>query len=272
MIRNYLGFPRGVTGRQLGRRGIIQRTRFGAALDMGRTWSGSNPATRTSCACPTAPSPPPRRDPGVRGVVPTPGCAVDRGPCCAGVFYGTAASQARDQALAAVVVGAGNSGGQAAVHLARHGVNVTLVARGPRCTTPCLPTSSPRSPTRGGSTCGTATDVVGGGGAGRLEWVELADRATGERRRIETAAMFVLIGADSRTAAAAVHRARRAGFRADGRDIDLARWSLSRPPFALETSVPGVFAGDLRANGSSEWRLLQARAVSVPMVHRYLGD
>ena len=59
MIRNYLGFPRGVTGRQLGRRGIIQATRFGAALDMGReTWSGSNPALRIGCDCPTAPWPP----------------------------------------------------------------------------------------------------------------------------------------------------------------------------------------------------------------------
>ena len=120
----------------------------------------------------------------------------------------------------------------------------------------------------------TETDVVDGGGEGRLEWIELADRATGERRRIEASAMFVLIGADSRTGwlPSSVQRDEQ-GFVLTGADIDATRWSLSRPPFALETSVPGVFAaGDLRANGVKRVAAAAGEgAVSVPMVHRYLA-
>ena len=276
MIRNYLGFPRGVTGRQLGRRGIIQATRFGAALDMGRDVIGLEPGDPhqlrlSDGAVATA-----------RAVILACGVSYRRlgvpsieDLVGAGVFYGTAASQARDlEGLAAVVIGAGNSGGQAAVHLARHGVSVTLVARG----TSLHDTMSAYLVTEIAGEqrieVRTATDVVDGGGEGRLEWVELADRATGERRRIETAAMFVLIGADSRTAwlPSSIERDEQ-GFVLTGADIDPTRWSLSRPPFALETSAPGVFAaGDLRANGVKRVAAAAGEgAVSVPMVHRYLS-
>ena len=86
--------------------------------------------------------------------------------------------------------------------------------------------------------------------------------------------MFVLIGADSRTAwlPSSIERDEQ-GFVLTGADIDATRWSLSRPPFALETSVPGVFAaGDLRANGVKRVAAAAGEgAVSVPMVHRYLA-
>jgi thioredoxin reductase (NADPH) len=162
------------------------------------------------------------------------------------------------------------------VHLARHGVSVTLVARGASLSDTMSAYLVTEIAGEERIEVRTATDVVDGGGEGRLEWVELADRATGERRRIETAAMFVLIGADSRTAwlPPSIERDEQ-GFVLTGADIDLARWSLSRPPFALETSVPGVFAaGDLRANGVKRVAAAAGEgAVSVPMVHRYLaGD
>ena len=132
MIRNYLGFPRGVTGRQLARRGIVQAVRFGAALDMARDVVGLEPGVPhrlmlSDGAVATA-----------RAVILACGVSYRRlgvpsieALVGAGVFYGTAASQARDlEGFDAVVVGAGNSGGQAALHLARYAVRVTLVARG----------------------------------------------------------------------------------------------------------------------------------------------
>ena len=132
MIRNYLGFPRGITGRQLGRRAVLQATGFGAKFDLARAVTGLDPGTphrltlddgavvaahTVILAC------------GVTyrrlGVTPLE-ALVGRG-----VFYGAPSTEARALRDAdVVVVGAGNSGGQAAVHLARYAARVTIAARG----------------------------------------------------------------------------------------------------------------------------------------------
>ena len=148
MIRNYLGFPAGITGRQLGRRAILQARWFGAALDMARAAVALEPGEPHRLALSDG------AVASARAVILACGVTYRRlgvpsleALVGAGVFYGAATSQAR--ALGGrhvVVVGAGNSGGQAALHLARYAARVTLVARRRRAVRPrCPATSSGRS-------------------------------------------------------------------------------------------------------------------------------
>jgi thioredoxin reductase (NADPH) len=277
MIRNYLGFPRGITGRELGRRAILQAVRFGAVLDLARAVTAleagaphrlrlSDGAVASTHAVILACGVTYRRL-GVPSLEELVG---------AGVFYGAATSFARAmEGTEVVVVGAGNSGGQAAVHLARYAARVTLVARGGALATTMSAYLVNEIDADGRIEVRTETDVVDGGGDGRLEWLELAHRVTGERARMAASGLFVLIGTQTRTGwlPPAIQRDDH-GFVLTGTDIDGTGWSRARPPFALETSVPGVFAaGDVRANGVKRVAAAAGEgAMSVPMVHRYLVD
>jgi thioredoxin reductase (NADPH) len=277
MIRNYLGFPRGISGRQLGRRAVVQAAAFGAALDLGRRAVGLEPGE-------------PHRLRLDDGAVVSAGavilaCGVTyrrlgvdalEALVGAGVFYGAAASRARDlDAAEVVVVGAGNSGGQAAVHLARYAGRVTLVARGPSLADTMSAYLVDEIASQSRIDVRTGTDVVDGGGDGVLQWVTLADRATGAGERLPASAMFVMIGTETRTdwLPAAVARDDH-GFVLTGADVESEHWPLARAPFALETSVPGVFAaGDVRANDVKRVAAAAGEgAVSVPMVHRFLAQ
>jgi thioredoxin reductase (NADPH) len=277
MIRNYLGFPRGITGRQLGRRAVIQASAFGAQFDLARE------VTRLELG-------PPHHlmlDDGAEAVAKAVilACGVTYRrlgvPALeelvgAGVFYGASTGEARGlQDADVVVVGAGNSGGQAAVHLARYARQVTVAARSESLETTMSTylirelTVNPRVTVR------TGVDIVDGGGAGRLEWVELADRRGGRRNRIPAAGLFVLIGTETRTGwlPPAIQRDDH-GFVLTGASLDLRDWPRARPPLALETSVPGVFAaGDVRANDIKRVAAAVGEgSTSVPMVHRYLSE
>jgi thioredoxin reductase (NADPH) len=277
MIRNYLGFPQGITGRQLGRRAVLQAVRFGAALDLARAVTAlevgaphrlrlSDGAVASAHAVIVACGVTYRRL-GVPALEELVG---------AGVFYGAATSDAR--ALAGtdvVVVGAGNSGGQAAVHLARYAAHVTLVARRGALAATMSTYLVNEIENDGRIEVRADTDLVDGGGDGRLEWLELADRVTGERSRVAAAGLFVFIGAETRTGwLPPAIQCDDHGFVLTGTDIDGTGWPLPRSPFALETSVPGVFAaGDVRANGVKRVAAAAGEgAMSVPMVHRYLAD
>ena len=279
MIRNYLGFPAGITGRQLGRRAILQARWFGAVLDMARPAVALEPgevhrvrladgavasARAVILACGVT-----YRRLGVPGLEALVG---------AGVFYGAATSQARAlEGGHVVVVGAGNSGGQAALHLARYARRVTLAARRDTLSATMSSYLEREIEAHDRIEVRTGTEVVDGGGDGRLEWLELADRGTEQRERVEAAGLFVLIGTETRTdwLPAVVQRDDH-GFVLTGTEIDLdaGPWPLERPPFALETSVPGVFAaGDVRANGVKRVAAAAGEgAVSVPMVHRHLAN
>jgi thioredoxin reductase (NADPH) len=277
MIRNYLGFPQGITGRQLGRRAVLQAVRFGAALDLARAVTAlevgaphrlrlTDGAVASAHAVIVACGVTYRRL-GVPALEELVG---------AGVFYGAAMSDAR--ALAGtdvVVVGAGNSGGQAAVHLARYAAHVTIVARLSTLAATMSTYLVNEIENDGRIEVRTDTDLVDGGGDGRLEWLELADRVTGERSRVAAAGLFVFIGAETRTGwLPPAIQCDDHGFVLTGTDIDGTGWPLPRSPFALETSVPGVFAaGDVRANGVKRVAAAAGEgAMSVPMVHRYLAD
>jgi thioredoxin reductase (NADPH) len=277
MIRNYLGFPQGITGRQLGRRAILQAARFGAVLDMARAVvaleAGAPHRLRLSdgavasahaviLACGVT-----YRRLGVPSLEELVG---------AGVFYGAPTSHARAlEGTDVVVVGAGNSGGQAAVHLARYAARVTIVVRGGALAAAMSAYLVNEIETDDRIEVRTETEVVDGGGAGRLEWLELAHRVTRDRVRVAASGLFVLIGTETRTGwLPPAIQLDNHGFVLTGRDVDDTAWPLPRPPFALETSVPGVFAaGDMRANGVKRVAAAAGEgAMTVPMVHRYLSD
>ena len=277
MIRNYLGFPRGITGRELGRRAILQAVRFGAALDLARAVTALEPGAphrlRLSDGAVAS----------AHAVILACGVTYRRlgvpsleGLVGAGVFYGAATGHARAlEGTDVVVVGAGNSGGQAALHLARYAARVTIVARRGGLAATMSEYLVNEIEADGRIDVRTETDVVDGGGDGRLEWLELAHRVNGDRARLAASGLFVLIGTETRTGwlPPAVQRDDH-GFVLTGSDIDGTGWPLPRPPFALESSVPGVFAaGDVRANGVKRVAAAVGEgAMSVPMVHRYLAD
>jgi thioredoxin reductase (NADPH) len=120
--------------------------------------------------------------------------------------------------------------------------------------------------------------VVAARGDGHLEAITLADRATGTREEAQTSWLFVFIGAMPRTDWLGEEVARDdKGFVVTGQDLLLPRgarlWSVDRAPYALETSLPGVFAaGDVRLDSMK--RVASAvgeGAMSVYLVHRYLA-
>ena len=277
MIRNYLGFSRGITGRQLGRRAVLQATSFGAAFDLARAATGLRPGAPHELTL----------DDGAvvaaRAVLLACGVTYRRIGVASlerligrGVFYGASSTHARAlEGTEVVVVGAGNSGGQAAVHLARFATHVTIASRSSSLATTMSTylvreiESNPRITVR------TDVDIVDGGGDGRLEWVELAGRTTGTRERVGAAGLFILIGTETRTGwlPPEIQRDSR-GFVLTGDAIDRSPRPLTRHPHPLETSVPGVFAaGDVRTNNVK--RVASAvgeGSIAVPMVHTYLEE
>jgi thioredoxin reductase (NADPH) len=122
------------------------------------------------------------------------------------------------------------------------------------------------------------TEVVAARGEGHLQSITLADRVSGTEEEVPTNWVFVFIGASPRTDWLGDDVARDAkGFVITGHDLlgrdDGPRWPLARAPFALETSVPGVFAaGDVRLDSMK--RVASAvgeGAMAVYLVHRYLA-
>ena len=122
------------------------------------------------------------------------------------------------------------------------------------------------------------TEVVGAHGDDHLESLTLANRDTGTVEEVQASLLFVFIGAQPRTDWLGEEIVRDAkGFVVTGQDLLLPayekRWPLPRPPFVLETSVPGVFAaGDVRLDSMK--RVASAvgeGAMAVYLVHRYLA-
>ena len=194
-----------------------------------------------------------------------------------GVFYGAAASEApamRGQNV--FVVGGGNSAGQTALHMAKWAHRVTLLVRGESLADSMSDYLLREIRATPNVNVSYRVRVAGGTGTGHLESLVLEDTASGERRSVPADALFILIGSQPRTQwlGGSVTRDQQ-GFILTGPDLpgDTGpRWSRSRPPLPLETSLPGVFAaGDVR-RGSVK-RVASAvgeGAITIPQVHRYL--
>jgi len=251
LIRNYLGFSRGITGAELAQRAYQQAWVFGAHFVLMRrvtalrpdrerlvvTISDGNEATASAVVLATGVT---YRRLGVPSLEQLVG---------AGVFYGASVSQASALSGQQVyIVGGGNSAGQAAMHVSRFAERVTVVVRGRSMadsTSAYLRTQIDAVPN---ITVLADSEVVGGGGNGRLEHLTVRTRSTGDERTVPAAALLVMIGAEPRTdwLPGSVERDAR-GYVATDRDIAPDRWMHDRQPYTLETSLPGVFAvGDVR--------------------------
>jgi thioredoxin reductase (NADPH) len=196
-----------------------------------------------------------------------------------GVFYGAAVSESRamhDQEV--FIIGAGNSAGQAALHLAKHAQAVTLVVRGDglaKSMSSYLTRAIAATPN---VNVRSRTEVVDGGGNGALEWLVLADRDDGATEQVRAAALFIMIGGEPHTRWLPADIARDPqGYLITGRDLlEHPRTFASddREPLLLETSLPGVFAaGDVRQDAIK--RVASAvgdGATVVRLVHEYLRE
>ncbi len=252
LIRNYLGFSRGVSGRRLAQQAYEQAWVFGAhfaflqrVTDLGRD-DGGLAVTLAESGTIRA-----------RAVLLCTGVAYQRlgipeleALLGAGVFYGGTTSEAPGMAGGDVyVVGGGNSAGQAALHLARYAKRVTLVARGDALGAGMSQYLVHQVEATPSLEVRLGTEVVGGGGDGRLEHLVLREGASGREETLDADGLFVMIGAQPHTAWLPNGIVRdEQGFVLTGPDLDSTdAWPLERVPFLLETSMPGVFAtGDAR--------------------------
>jgi thioredoxin reductase (NADPH) len=277
MIRNYLGFPRGVSGGELGFRAFEQALLFGAQFvfmergvrladrDGGRMIALTNGVEVRARAVVLAAGVEYRR-------LDIP--ALDR-LVGVGVFYGAAGVEAPAMAGEEVyVVGGANSAGQAALHLAKFAARVTLLVRGESLEAGMSEYLIAHLSATSNVRVRLRTRLVGGDGEHRLERLTLEEVASGRRESVDAAAVFVMIGAEPRTdwLGGVLERDDR-GYILTGGDLPRSRWRLTRPPLPFETSLAGVFAvGDAR-HGSVK-RVASAvgeGSVAVGSVHRYLS-
>ncbi len=279
-IENYLGFPKGLSGADLTHRAVAQAARFGAETVLTREVKGLESRGPVRAVL---------LEGGgqieARAVVIATGVSYRRLEAegidalgTRGVSYGATASEAPQCADEDVyVVGAANSAGQAVLNLARYARLVVMVVRASvleQTMSEYLVRRIRAAPNVEVRVC---TEVVAVRGDGHLEGLTLADRATGRQYDVDTHRLFVFIGALPRTDWLGDDVVRDdKGFIVTGPDLARAdrasRWSAGRTPYALETSVPGVFAaGDVRLDSMK--RVASAvgeGAMSVYLIHRYL--
>ena len=279
LIRNYLGFSRGLSGAELAQRGYQQAWVFGARFVVTREVEELTPqspggflAQITNVGEVTA-----------RAAVISTGVTYRRLGIPSleelsghGVYYGASVSAAHAlTGLDAAVVGAGNSAGQAALHLARYCASVHLIVRASNlgdsmsaylfdaiCAMPVIKVH-------------VNTEVVGCHGNGQLDGVTIRDSSNGQERQLPLASLFVMIGARPRTDWLPLEVARDGyGFLFTGAEAAASdSWTLSRLPQPHETTIPGLFAvGDVRSG--SVKRVASAvgeGSVVVSEIHQFLS-
>jgi len=282
LIRNYLGFARGISGQKLAREAFHQAAFFGADFRLMRDATGlrrSGGDLVVSLSDGTEVS--------GRAVIVATGASYRRlnvpeleALNGVGVFYGAATTEAPAMKGREVyVVGGANSAGQAALHLSKYASRVTLLVRGGSLTTGMSDYLVREIEAAENVRVRLNARVTGGGGPGRLEHLTLQDGSSGSTETVSAAALFVLIGAEPRTGwlPGGLERAEK-GFIATGQDLTRKRgtpggWPLERPPLLLETSMPGVFAvGDARYR--SVKRVASAvgeGSIAIQQVHEYLS-
>ncbi len=252
LIRNYLGFSRGISGADLAQRGYQQAWVFGCHFLMMREVTEVRAKGDTFVATIGE-----LGEVTARAVVLASGVSYRRlgvpeleALTGAGVYYGANVSEAHALAgLDAVVVGGGNSAGQAVLHLARYCRRVTLVVRGASLAQSMSQYLIDAIHAASGVVVRTSAEVVGGSGDGHLERVTVRDRDSGEEDSLRADGLFVMIGAEPWTDWLPDQvRRDRFGFVLTGSDATTSgSWPLERQPYPYESTLPGLFAvGDVR--------------------------
>ncbi|HVP87283.1 MAG TPA: FAD-dependent oxidoreductase [Casimicrobiaceae bacterium] len=285
-IENYLGFPTGVSGDDLGSRALQQAKRFGVEILVGRNAE----AIKTHCEGQVYAV---LLEGGgefrTRAIVIASGVSwrqldvagADR-LVGRGLYYGASRTEGPSTSGHDIfLIGGGNSAGQAAMFFADYARSVTLLVRGPSLAATMSHYLIQQLATKSNIHVETGSQVAALEGEDHLESILIEHRATGERSRKEAEAVFAFIGADAETGWLPVDLCKdERGYVCTGRDVmDIvarndARWPLERDPYLLETNVPGVFAvGDVRhgsikrvASGVGEG------SMAIAFVHQYLAE
>ena len=274
-IENYLGFPNGVSGDELAVRALDQAKRLGAEILVTRKILRLDPRTRQVVL---------DGDEVLRArtIILATGVSwrrlaiegIDR-LIGKGVYYGAARSEASNtQGLDVFLIGAGNSAGQAALYFASHARSVTLVVRGDSLEKTMSRYLVDQVRTHPGVQVALQAEVRAVHGDDHLAEIDVVDRSSGAVQRRGCGGLFVFIGADAETEWLPPDIARDArGYVLTGADLTKGgRWSATRDPYLLETSVPGIFAcGDVRY--SPVKRVASAvgeGSMAIAFVHQYL--
>jgi thioredoxin reductase (NADPH) len=268
-IENYLGFSNGVSGAELAKQAQVQAERFGATLAICRSVTGIDCSEETFLI-----SLDDDKTVVARAVVIASGAKYRKLDVAelqrfegAGVHYSATPIDVHPcVGQPIVIIGGGNSAGQAAMYLSARASHVHMLIRGPRLSSTMSDYLVRRILATKAITLHPCSEVVGLEGTTHLSQVTWQSRATGEKTRLETEHLFVMIGADPCTA-----------WLRDCVDLDANGFvrtssrSEDRGPF--ETSVRGIFAvGDVRSG--SVKRVASAvgeGSVVVAGIHRYLG-
>jgi thioredoxin reductase (NADPH) len=276
-IENYLGFPSGLSGSDLARRALTQAKRLGAEILSSQEattvrredpyrFVGLDDGTEVSCQAVIVTTGVSYRQLEVPGATELAG---------AGVYYGAATTEAKlYQDAEVAVVGAGNSAGQAVVHLARFAKAVHLVIRGDDVSSGMSAYLVEQIHELENVQIHTSTETAVLRGEGHLAGATFSTPDGDVELGLD--AMFIFIGQQPRTAwlDGVVARDDR-GFVLTGSSVPAGSgWNLDREPFLLESSLPGLFAaGDVRHD--SVKRIASAvgeGAMAVALVHRYLAQ
>ena len=283
MIENYLGFPNGISGSELATRAVAQVRRFGAEILLARPLVGLSQDGGGYIAELSDGTP-------VRGRsliyasgvewrrLEVPGIEELFG---AGVYYGAGPSEAIGCAGARViVVGGGNSAGQAVARFSRYAVRVTLLVRGPDLSASMSKYLVDRITAIDNVEVLTGTHIVGVESDDRLREVLVSSAEDPSPRRVPADALFICIGGVPRTEATAGLGVLTddAGYLATGSDLaELGTtdgWPLARQPLPLETNLPGLFAaGDVRRGSIKRCAAAVGEgAMAVALVHHRLAE
>jgi thioredoxin reductase (NADPH) len=278
-IENYLGFPTGITGAELAERAVVQANKFGARLPVGvlvtgLTFDDGHPVLHLDggetvrAKCVLIATGADYRKLGIEGCERFEGC---------GVYYAATPLEAQMcRGSEVVVVGGGNSAGQAAVFLAGQVRKVYLVIRGDDLHKDMSDYLVQRIEDTPNIEVFKNTEVRRMIGDTHLTAVELVNNKTGETRTIQTPAVFSFIGAAPRTEwlPPEIEKDDKGFVRTGPTLAHSEHWTASRQPFPLETSHPGVFAvGDVRSG--SVKRVASAvgeGSMAVQLVHEYMKE
>jgi thioredoxin reductase (NADPH) len=283
-IENYVGFPMGISGQELAGRAVVQAEKFGAQLMVGEKV--------VKIRCDQRPYQLTLENGGgidARSIVIATGAQYNKPKVenlgqfeGQGIYYAATAMEAQlCTGEEIVVVGGGNSAGQAAVFLAETVRKVYMLVRGKELSETMSRYLIQRIVENPGIELHLQTEIVALAGDSRLNRVTWMNRAKGEESVHEIGHVFVMAGASPRTdwlrGCLALDEQ---GFILTGRDLDPIldsaplKWPLSRPPQMLETSLPAVFAvGDIRSgNVKRVASAVGEGSISIHLVHRALAE